>query len=179
MALIATGDPLYLSFEDRLLYFMRNCRQIHLSELCRKLQVVDQDQLEVAIRELAAMCWVVQGCLVLKSSIVYDRNWRIGMAVPSATTAPSSSASSARPRGTVDRVQLGREYLLTQFHQRRIIYRDEVNALLQLELEPLEELLNELATKNTEEDEQVQARGIPKGGQWEFKISTDNTLQQQ
>ena len=39
MALIATGDPLYLSFEDRVVYFLRNCRQVSLTDLV--LEVAD------------------------------------------------------------------------------------------------------------------------------------------
>ena len=181
MALIAAGDPLYLSFEDRIVYFMRNCRQVHFSEFCLKLQIVSEDQLELAMRELASICWVIQGCLVLKSSIVYDRNWRPGMVVPPATQAPATGAAltaTIKQRGMADRVQMSREYILTQFQHSRIVYRDELNEVLQLELEPLEEILSELANKSQVDTNETRANGIPKGGRWEWKLESSTQLQQ-
>ena len=78
------------------------------------------------------------------------------MVVHPATQAPAAMSIGGRSaiRGVADRIQLAREYLLTQFHKSRIVYRDEINAVVQLELEPLEELLTELATlkKDSAED---------------------------
>ena len=67
-SMIATGDPLFLSFDERLLHFMRNCRVVHMRELCTKMQIVSDAQLDHAVQLLASMCWVVQGCWVLKRS---------------------------------------------------------------------------------------------------------------
>jgi hypothetical protein len=189
-SLNATGDSLYLTFEERLLYFMRNCRVCLLSELCLKMGIIDEEQLETALSFLCQMCWVVQGCLVLKSSIVYDRKWKPGMIVASAIQAPNTEGinpnqfQSQRGKGGMggngiaERVQLCREFILTQFHSQRNIYRDELMTLLQLELEPLDELLNELAVKKPLEINQIKQQGIPRGAQWEWKIKTDHSIKQ-
>lgn len=179
--MIATGDPLYLSFDERLLYFLRNARMVHFGELCVKMQIVQEQQMEHALHLLSQMCWLVQGCWVLKSAIVYDRSWRPGVPVPHPTMAAAhSNMSSARAsRPVSDRVQLSREYLLTQFARRRVQYRDELLQTVQLELEPLDELLNELARCIPVTSQQQQEQGVASQAQWEWKINTDNTIAKQ
>lgn len=180
-SMIATGDPLYLSFDERVLHFMRTARMIHFSELCIKMQIVHEQQMEHALHLLASMCWLVQGCWVLKSAIVYDRNWKIGTPVPHPTLAAahSSMSSSRASRPVADRVQLSREYLITQFARRRVQYRDELLQTVQLELEPLDELLNELARCTTVSAQQQAEQGVASRAQWEWKINTDNTIAKQ
>ena len=179
-SMIATGDPLYLSFDERLLYFLRNARMVPFGELCVKMQIVQEQQMEHALQLLSSMCWLVQGCWVLKSAIVYDRSWRPGVPVPHPTMAAAhanmSSARASRP--VSDRVQLAREYLLTQFARRRVQFRDELLQTVQLELEPLDELLNELA-RCTVTSQQQQQEGVASRAQWEWKIDTDNTIAKQ
>lgn len=180
--MIATGDPLYLSFDERLLYFMRNARMVHFAELCVKMQIVHDTQMEHALQLLSQMCWMVQGCWVLKSAIVYDRNWRPGVPVPHPTLAAAHTGMSAAGRASrpvSDRVQLAREYLLTQFARRRVQYRDELLQTVQLELEPLDELLNEIARCTSLSAQQQQAQGLASRAQWEWKIDTDHTFAKQ
>lgn len=179
--MIATGDPLYLSFDDRLLYFLRNARMVHFGELCVKMQIVHEQQMEHALQLLSTMCWLVQGCWVLKSAIVYDRSWRPGVPVPHPTMAAAHSnmASARASRPVSDRVQLSREYLLTQFARRRVQFRDDLLQTVQLELEPLDELLNELARCVPVTHAQQQDHGVASRSQWEWKIDTDSTIAKQ
>ena len=94
-SLIATGDPYYLTFQQRLLYFLRNCRVITLRELCIKLLIRDAEAMECMLSEMATLCWIVQGCFVLKSAVVYDRNVRAGSEhVPSFISGSSGTVTS-------------------------------------------------------------------------------------
>jgi len=176
-SLIATGDPLYLTFDERILYFMRNCRLVHCSDLCIKMNIHTEDKLEAAIRELSNICWIVQGCWVLKSGIVFDRSWRPGLPVPSPTLSVTTSVSGAtagmRFRRVAPRQQLSREYLLTQFAKNRVVYRDELQKIMQIEVEHMDELLNELAVKKDVSEEQMEKGGIARGAMWEWKLDTD------
>lgn len=187
-SMVATGDPLHLNFEERLLHFMRNARVIHMRELCTKMQIGTVQAVEAAVRLMADMCWIVQGCWVLKSSIAFDRSWRPGMPVPPATAAPTSAyahpasaVSSASSRGTrplAQRIQLARDLLCIEFSRSRVLFRDEVNQVLQLELEELDALLDEVATCVPVSEGQKERQGMAPKAQWEWKLQTDLTLQQ-
>lgn len=67
-----------------------------------------------------------------------------------------------------DRLDLSRDYLITQFHHKRILDRDTLNSILRLDLQTMTTLLEEISYQDTEQR-----------GQWEFKLPTDPHFMQQ
>ena len=102
------------------------------------------------------------------------------MPVPPPTLASSStytsSSSSSRTRAIADRVQLSRDYILCQFARNRVQFRDELLTVLQIELEPLDEILTELAVCTPLTQQQQEQQGVARKAQWEWKMQTDKQM---
>lgn len=174
-SMCAAGDE-NRPLQERLLHLLRISRIISFRDLCLKLSLRNTSLLDLCLIDVSLMCWVIQGNLVLKSSIVYDRAWKTGNTIKQTGQQVEHTATHSMSRrddiSAQDRAEYAREYLLTLFHRHRVLNRSSLMPVLKLDLEQFDEILNELARPIHAIINGQQTHGV----MWEFRLTTDHTF---